>query len=124
MKTLKSSKTLQLDLDSNYDVYLEIHVSSTGNCSTLVTIDNNPSFKYEERVLLGKFNQLKNKIVVIEHIFSFENIPEANVDNAMQQSQITYRLISVMGPTKPFKNKTSADLIDDRIGAVKLIRIK
>ncbi|WP_213277894.1 hypothetical protein [Chryseobacterium indologenes] len=125
MKTIKSSKTLKFDLADNQDVFLEITVSSTGTCSTLVTIPEVKEFDYEKRVRIGSFSDLKGRTVEINHEFSFEGIPKKNLDNAIQQTQITYSLLNVIGPLQPFKKKTSKDLdSEDRISSVKFITIQ
>jgi hypothetical protein len=124
MKTLKLSKTLKFDLGSEHEVYLEIKISSTGNWGTDVTVQGRETFRYNERTLLGSFQELKNKIIIIDHIFSFAGIPIENLDSAMKQTQITYNVISVLGPLRPFRNKTSSDLIENLIGTNKLIQIQ
>lgn len=124
MKTLKSSKKLKFDLQSDHDVYLEIDIVSVGIVSTRVSLDATTSFEYEKRVRLGTYNQLKNKIIIIDHVFSFDNIPVDNLESAMHQTQITYSLVSVIGPLKPFKTKTPEDLIDDKIGVSRIIKIQ
>ncbi|MDR6158979.1 hypothetical protein QF023_002495 [Chryseobacterium sp. SLBN-27] len=124
MKTFTSSKKLKFDLDSDHDLYLEINISTTGNVTTSVSLDENTSFKYEGRVKIGTYEQFKNKIIIIDHIFSFSNIDTDNVESAMHQTKITYNLVSVIGPVKPLKNKTPEDLIDDKIGVSKIIKIQ
>jgi len=125
MKAVKSSKTLKFDLADNQDVFLEITVSSTGTCSTLVSIPGVKEFDYEKREKIGSFSDLKGKTIEINHEFSFEGIPKKNLDNAIQQTQITYSLLNVIGPLQPFKKKTSKDLdSEDRISAVKFITIE
>jgi len=41
----------------------------------------------------------------------------------MQQTQVTYNLVTVIGPLKPLKNKKPEDLIDDKIGVSRIIKI-
>lgn len=124
MKTIKSLRNLKFDLFSDYDLYLEIDISSTGNWSTVVSLDPTNSFRYENRKKIGTYNELKGRTIIIDHVFSFEHIPVDNVENAMHQTQITYSLVSVIGPSKPLKSKTAADLIDDKIGVSKVIKIQ
>lgn len=124
MKNFTSSKKLQFDLDPDHDLYLEINISTTGNVSTSVSLDEDTSFKYKKRVKIGTHEQFKNKIIIIDHIFSFNNIDKENQESAMHQTQITYSLVSVIGPVKPLKNKTVDDLINDKIGVSKIIKIQ
>lgn len=125
MKAIKSSKTLKFDLTDSQDVFLEITVSSTGACSTLVTIPGIKEFEYEKREKIGLFRDLKGKTIEINHEFSFEGIPKKNLDNAIQQTQITYSVLNVIGPLQPFKKRTSKDLdSEERISSVKFITIE
>ena len=123
MKTFTSSKKLKFDLESDYDLYLEINISTTANVSTSISLDENTSFKYNGRVKIGTYEQFKNKIIMIDHIFSFSHIDKENIESAMHQTQITYNLVSVIGPVKSLKNRKPEDLIDDKIGVTKIIKI-
>ncbi|MEC3877103.1 hypothetical protein [Chryseobacterium salviniae] len=123
MKTFKNSKSLKFDLESDYELYLEINISTAGNVSTSVSLDENTSFKYNGRVKVGTYEQFKNKIIIIDHIFSFSGIDKDNIESAMHQTQITYSLVTVIGPVKPLKNKKPEDLIEDKIGVSRIIKI-
>lgn len=124
MKTIRSSKTVKFDVIPEHEVYLEINVASVGNCRTNVSVQGQGTFIYNGRVKLGNFDTLRDKTIEMEHIFSFSSAPKVNLDDALKQTRITYSLISVLGPFKPFRNKTSADLIGDLIGTVKTIKIE
>ena len=125
MKTLQSSKTLKFDLSDDQEVFLEINISSTGVWSTYVSVPVMEGFEYEERKKIGLFKDLKGKTIEINHEFSFENIPQKNLDNALQQTQVTYAVLNVIGPLQPFKKRTSKDLDKEyRISAVKFITVE
>jgi hypothetical protein len=123
--TLRTFKTLNFDLVADYDVYLEITVSSTGKWNTYVIIPGKPQFEYVNRIRIGSYEELKNQRIEINHEFSFAGIPKPNIDDALKQTKIKYSLVSILGPLQPFKNKTSKDLDGHyTISEVKLITIK